>query len=61
MAAKLYFETLTEGMHAKFNSRYTPRRPVSPCSNGPSMLAQRRNVIKGFFADAIKLTHNRLH
>lgn len=38
MTVKLYFETLTEGMHAKLNSRYVARKPVLEYSDGTSLL-----------------------
>ena len=38
MTVKLYFETLTQGMHAKLNSRYVARKPVHVYSNGTALL-----------------------
>jgi hypothetical protein len=38
MTVKLYFETLTEGMHAKLNSRYVARKPVHVYSTSTSLL-----------------------
>lgn len=38
MQVKLYFETLSKGMHAKLNSRYVPRKPARIYSDVPSLL-----------------------
>ena len=38
MTIKLYFETLTQGMHAKLNSRYVARKPVHVYSNSTALL-----------------------
>ena len=38
MTVKLYFETLTQGMHAKLNSRYVARKPIHVYSNSTALL-----------------------
>ena len=63
MTVKLYFETLTEGMHAKLNSRYAARKPVLVYSVGTSLL--RINPPKPesarFLEDDIIRTRSRMH
>jgi hypothetical protein len=54
---------LSEGMHAKLNSRYVPRKPVLVYSDGPSLLGTTRGkaLRTGFLEDAVSRTPNRLH
>jgi len=62
MTVKLYFETLTKGMHAKLNSRYVNQKQVvgdkdlSPLSKTAPSKAPRT----GFLGDAITKTFNRI-
>ena len=62
MAVKLYFETLTKGMHAKLNSRYVHHKQVVG-DKDPSPLAKTapaKAPRTGFLGDAITKTFNRV-
>ena len=63
MTVKLYFETLTEGMHAKLNSRYAPRKPVLLYSDVVSLLRLPRpkTVKTRFLQDDVISTRSLMH
>lgn len=63
MTVKLYFETLTKGMHAKLNSRYVHHKPVVGDTDFSSLAkaAPAKTPRAGFLGDTIKraLYHGR--
>jgi len=63
MTIKLYFETLTDGMHAKLNSRYVPRKPVLVYSVGTSLLriTPPKTESTRFLEDDVIRTRSRMH
>ena len=63
MTVKLYFETLTQGMHAKLNSRYVARKPVLAYSVGTSLLriTPPKPESARFLEDDVIRTRSRMH
>ena len=55
MAIKLYFETLTKGMHAKVNSRYVHRKQAlgDTKQSSPPKAAPSKTARTGFLGDAV--------